>query len=430
MSIERGTLLLQTGRFNEAEQQFRAALIEEPSNALAHAMVGLCLLNQKSYAAAENAARQSIGLRPDWYVGYSVLASVLSERERVKPAVEAIHKAIELNPFDPHLHGTLASLRLKQRDWPATLAAADAGLEIDPENRECLNLRSIALVKLGRRNEAGATLAGALQRNPHDAMTHANQGWTLLNSGDHKAALVHFREALRIDPNLEWAKAGIVESMKARNIIYRVMLRYFLFMARMSGGMQWGIIIGLYVGQQVLFQLGESHPAFAPFVLPIILAYMVFALLTWLASPMFNLMLRIDRFGRYALSRDQTAASNWVGGLLAVGLVLFVIGCFRGENMVTRQGPFQIAGLLTAVLSLTMSAVYRCPVGWPRIVMAVYTLCLAMVMAFFAGSAFVKSWHGVEVVDMLRDRAKLMIEIGILAAGVVANALQAAVVTR
>ena len=66
----------------------------------------------------------------------------------------------------------------------------------------------MALVRLGRRDEAGATLEAALARDPENAVTHANQGWARLHAGDFRGALEHFREALRLNPSLEWARAG------------------------------------------------------------------------------------------------------------------------------------------------------------------------------------------------------------------------------
>jgi len=66
----------------------------------------------------------------------------------------------------------------------------------------------MALVKLGRREAAAATIGAALAKDPQNAHTHANQGWALLHHGDHARRLEHFREALRLDPELDWARAA------------------------------------------------------------------------------------------------------------------------------------------------------------------------------------------------------------------------------
>ena len=41
-----------------------------------------------------------------------------------------------------------------RRRWAAALATADRGLALDPEHAQCTNLRAMALVQLGRKDEA------------------------------------------------------------------------------------------------------------------------------------------------------------------------------------------------------------------------------------------------------------------------------------
>ena len=417
MSIERGSLLLQTGRHELAEREFREALINEPNNALAHAMVAICLGEQKKYAEATAEAQQAIAIRPDWDVGYSALASILTARERLKEAVAAIEQAIGLEPFDPSHHAMLAQIRLKQRQWPAALAAADAGLAIDPEHSVCVNARGIALVNLGRRDEANITIGGALHRNPLNATTHANQGWALLHAGDHKAALEHFRESLRLNPDSQWARAGIVEALKARNIVYRLMLKYFLYMSRLSRQAQWGIIVGGYIGIQMLSQTADKNPAIKPYAMPVLIAYYVFAYMTWLAGPLFNLMLRLDRFGRYALSRDQRVSSNWVGLCLLGGIALAAIGFSKHDSR------FYLLAVTAAVLSIPLSAIFSCLPGWPRWSMAGYAGLMALLTATIGVTVFV--FPTVDPTTLMDTYV-----IGLIATSFVANGLSAASVRK
>src|SRR5206468_3894993 len=147
--------------------------------------------------------------------------------------------------------------------------AAEQGLQLDPEHVGCANLRAMAMVKLGRKAEAGATIDAALAKNPDNALTHANQGWTLLEKGDAKKALEHFCEALRLDPENAWARHGIVEALKARNLIYAVMLKYFLWMSKLSRQAQWAIILIGYFGNQMLGSMARTNPRLAPWVLPL-----------------------------------------------------------------------------------------------------------------------------------------------------------------
>ncbi len=227
----------------------------------------------------------------------------------------------------------------------------------------------MALVKLGRRAEAGATIDTALRRDPEDALTHANQGWTLLHQGQPQKAMEHFREALRLEPNLEWARQGIVEALKARHWIYRQMLRYFLWMGRLSRRAQWGVIIGALIAQNVLNS--ALPPALAP--LGEILAWCLvgFAILTWTADPLFNLLLRLHPLGRLALSRQQIWASNCVG----VCLLLALLGL--GGWAASGDFRFAMTALVSACLILPVAGSFKCPAGGRRLIMASYTILLA-----------------------------------------------------
>jgi len=267
----------------------------------------------------------------------------------------------------------LANIHLQEARWRDALNAAEQGLQFDPEHVGCTNLQAIALVKLGRKSEAGRTIHTALSRNPDNALTHANQGWTLLEQGQPKAAAEHFREALRLDPQNEWARQGIIEALKAQNIIYALMLKYFLWMAKFSRRGQWGIILAGYIGNRLLGVLANAEPDLAPWIWPLRILYLVFALMTWLAYPFFNLLLRLNKFGRWVLSPEQTAASNWFGLCLLLALVSLGGCVFRGFD-----SPWLIAALVFGLLLLPVTAIYKCDAGWPRTVMAAATIAMAL----------------------------------------------------
>ena len=91
----------------------------------------------------------------------------------------------------------LANFKLSRKKYEEALEIANEALEIDAENILALNTRSTSLLKLNRKEESFETIEGALREDPNNAYTHANFGWGLLEKGDHKKALEHFREALK-----------------------------------------------------------------------------------------------------------------------------------------------------------------------------------------------------------------------------------------
>ncbi len=369
-NLQRALLLYQQSRFELAETELRQAIAAEPNDAYAHSLLALCLARREQFQAATDEARQAIGLQPDSSYAHYAHAVILYDRHRPAEALAAIQEAIRLDTTDADYFSLLAAIHFGESRWQEALSAAEQGLQCDPEHVGCANLRAMAMVKLGRRAEAGAMIATALAKNPDSAVTHANQGWTLLHQGEVKKALEHFREALRLDPENEWARHGIIEALKARHFIYAVMLKYFLWMSRFRRQAQWGIIVGAYVGYRLLGILASSQPALAPWILPLQIAYIVFALMTWMASPFFDLVLRLNRFGRLVLTREQTSGSNWFGLCLACALASFGLWLWKG-------GGWLLGAIMFGLLLVPVSSIYRCTPGMPRRVMAGLSLALA-----------------------------------------------------
>jgi tetratricopeptide (TPR) repeat protein len=379
---QRALILHEQKRHAEAERELRQGLALEPSHAGAHALLALSLAEQERWQEATDEANAAVGLAPDFPFAHYARANVLLDRGRLGESREAIAQAIALDAYNPAYFALLAGIELGDKRWSQALAAADQGLAIDPEHARCVNLRAMALVKLGRRGEAGAAIDAALERDPLDAVTHANQGWALLHANEPRKAMEHFREALRLQPDMEWARAGIVEALKAHNPIYRVMLAYFLWMSRLRGRAQWAIIIGGYVGYRLLFSAGRANPQWGWVIWPVVVVYIIFALLTWMADPLFNLLLRLDRFGRYALSRRQIAASNVTGGVLLAAVAAGI------AFLATAQAALLLLAIGLVLLLLPVSGAFKAPKGWPQGVLGAYAGGLALVLLAIVLDAF------------------------------------------
>jgi hypothetical protein len=241
----------------------------------------------------------------------------------------------------------------------------------------------MALVRLGRKSEAAATVDFALHRAPDNAFSHANQGWNRLHQNDPKKAQEHFREALRLEPDLAYAREGMLEALKARNPVYRVMLAYFLWLGRQSSRFQWAFIIGVFFGRRAIDALAQALPALNWLWWPLLGVFYAFVYLSWTAGPMFNLLLLFDRFGRHVLSRDERR------GALAFGVVLggALAGLVAWLGFGREEGFF--ATVTLAVLSICVAATFGRH-GKHRAILGAATAVLALI----AGAAALMLWNG------------------------------------
>jgi tetratricopeptide (TPR) repeat protein len=351
--FERAQLLISQSRFDMAETALRAALTGDPDDYRAHALLAYCLLRLGKGKEAQGEADTAVAKEPGAPYAHYIRALTLAESGRRLEAKTAAREAIRLDPSDADYFALLGGIHLDDKSWNDALKSAESALVLDAEHVQAANVRAAALVKLGRGAEAGATLDSALAREPESAITHANMGWTLLERGDHKKAQEHFREALRLDPDQEWAREGIVESMKARNPVYRFMLQYFFFMSKLPAKGQWAVVLIALVGTRLLRATAKAYPPFEPAALVIGVLYVLFMVATWLARPLFDLVLRLDRFGRLCLSDDQVKGSNWLG------LTLLASAAFLILRFATGLEPLLMAAIGCLALSLPVSGIYQ-----------------------------------------------------------------------
>jgi hypothetical protein len=224
--------------------------------------------------------------------------------------------------------------------------------------------------------ERGGEVVGgsaALETDTASARTHASLGWTLLENGDRRTALHHFREALRLDPHFEAARSGLVTALKAGNPVFRVLLASSFWMARQPSWVRAAVIAGPFVGIPLIGQVAARHPASAAFLTPLLWLYAAFVLFCYIGDPLFNLLVRLHPDGRRALSPDRAAESNGIGLLLAASLVL------TGVWFIADDGIALTGAVFLALYTLPVSAMFRAPAGRPRWLMAVYVGMLGLV---------------------------------------------------
>jgi tetratricopeptide (TPR) repeat protein len=358
--LQRAHLLLGQNRHEDAASAAREAVAADPEDPwgyyfLARALTGL-EQPQKALEAAEAALARAAG-EPAFH-----LARVppLLALKRAKEAVDAACTALEFDPESAPAHNALAWSYIQMDRWQDAFDAASAGLRFAPDDPNLAACRAAAERQLGRAVDALETLRAAVARDPEDPLVHAQLGWTWLDRGNPAKALEHFGEALRLDPEDQNARAGLAEALKARNPLYRLYLNYAFFISRLSGKAQWAIWIGAYVVVRIGMSLAEKsgHPLLG---FGLIAAYLLFMWSTWTIQPIFNLLLRLDRFGRHALSDDQRRGSNLTAGLLLAGASTGLAALAMGQWLLL--GP-ALAALMMMMPGSKVFAYHRASNRW------------------------------------------------------------------
>ncbi len=335
-------------RWSDAAEAWRRELASDPDAGYAHAQLAICLMRLGDAAGARREATAAVQALPDDGGVHWVRAVVALNDHRLPEAEAAALEALRIDPDDSDHHHILAAVLNLLDRAPAALERCEQGLALDPEHAALTDLRASILTRLGRRDEAEAAIGEALRRDPDDPEQHANMGWAKLSARDPEAAARHFAEALRLEPDNAYARAGLVEALKAKHRIYRVFLAYALWMSSLSPPTRWAVVIIGFLVYRVCSRLSELHPHLAPVLMPVVYAYFAFAFLTWMATPLFNLVLLSHPLGRHALSDRERRASLAAGSCMLIAVLAVVAYPITG-HAVALLAAFG-AALTTAVV--------------------------------------------------------------------------------
>lgn len=323
-AILRAQFFINSRRYNEAEAQLKQSLAQNPHDAESLNLLAYCCSMQNKNKEAIQHIDNAIALEPSNSRHFYLRSFIKYDESDYKTAESNIQEALRLNPMEPEYFSLLASILNHTARFKEALEAANAGLAIDAENLSCLNARSVALLKLKKPDAAYATIEKALNYDPLDSHTHTTFGFALLENGDSKGSLLHFREALRLNPHNEGARRGIIEAMKSRYLVYRWFLQYGFWLSRLQGRAQWGFIIGLFILIQVIQKAADAFPNVGLFLVPLIYLYGAFVVFTWLIMPISNLFLQFNKFGRLALNSREKWFAILIGILLGVGIASLI----------------------------------------------------------------------------------------------------------
>lgn len=319
--LQRAEILFEQKRYSEANKFIKEALAIDPNNIFALNILAESYLNLDKIEEAEKIIDRCISLAPNESHFYYLKAIIKAQEKYFDNSEKLLLEAIKIEPSEATYYAYYAHLKLIRKEFNTSLDWCKKALALDPENILALNTRSQALTKLNKFDEAYSTIEEALHHDPNNAYTHTNLGWNLLEKGDHKKALLHFKEALKLDPTDAYAKAGMSEAMKAKFIFYRYFLKYSFWIGNMGGNLQWGVIIGFYVLTRFVKKTAEVDGPLQTILYAAYALLILFALSTWLITPLMNLYLRTNSYGRHMLDDEEIKSSNLVGISLLVALI-------------------------------------------------------------------------------------------------------------
>jgi Tfp pilus assembly protein PilF len=208
--LQRGHEALQANNQALATQEFRAALKLDPGNAEAHANLGAMAFFHGDCPAAEPEFQSALRASPSLTKALALLA--VCERRLGQPSAQTDMESAFANLQDAKLRTQvgveLADFYFQQGDLDHTLPVVHSLVEANPDNVDLLFFAQRIYSEL-----ADNTMNKLALLAPDSARMQQLIAEQLINAGDLKDAIEHYRKAIALDPHLPGMHFELAESI-------------------------------------------------------------------------------------------------------------------------------------------------------------------------------------------------------------------------
>jgi tetratricopeptide (TPR) repeat protein len=315
-NLRRGILLFEQDRYREAAEHLQAAISADPEDAEAYAWLARCWNEQPlKQAEAVSAIDRAIGLDPENSFYFGIKTWILTGQGKALAATHVARRGLELDPLCPVCLNALANAFTHLHEWKNAEIVCRRILEFDADDSAALNLLAQALRHQHRWRESRAVVDQLLGKYPNDSFGLSNAGHAALAVGDHLRANELFREALRLEPGSEFARQGLLASLRGRIWLLNVNRRLLSFLAGLARHLHSPLRIGLALAGMCLSFIAfffacallnlTHHRAGTLLFLTVILTTFLYLALSVITVFLGNFLLLTDPLGRYALNSEE-----------------------------------------------------------------------------------------------------------------------------
>jgi Flp pilus assembly protein TadD len=195
-----GVALEKSGDAAGAIEQFRAARNLDSGNIDIQLELARALLLAQRYEEAEKEFRAALVLRPDSGMAHYGLAECLIQQKKNEEAAAELATYLQSSPKDEIARIKRASILTDLGKNEEALAELDEAATVRPESPETLKLRSLVYFRMKKYDQSVAALQKLETAAPGDIDIHARLGHVLLEKKDYPGAVKELVIAFRADP--------------------------------------------------------------------------------------------------------------------------------------------------------------------------------------------------------------------------------------
>lgn len=157
--------------------------------------------------------RDALREAPENAICHLFLASSLLERKMLGEALEALSRALELDPALASAHFELGKARIQTDDLEGAIASFRRTVELLPEYASAWGNLGAALGEMGDGDGAAEALLRAVALDPASHALHSNLGVTYRDRGQLEEAERAFQKALAIEPRFVFGHYNLAHTL-------------------------------------------------------------------------------------------------------------------------------------------------------------------------------------------------------------------------
>lgn len=206
-----------TPRYTEAEQQYKLATRQDPTDARGHEGLGNVYLDQGKFAEAASAYQQALKIKPDHLPAYQPLGYALVRLSRYPEAIETLTEALKYDPNNAEIYNNLSYMYVHADRFQEAVQASKQAITLLGQTGQAYQqglqnkneVLSHAYKNLGNAydglkqyNDAADALKRAIEIEPTNASAHFNLGLALYNGRRYPDAIQSYKTVIKLRPEL------------------------------------------------------------------------------------------------------------------------------------------------------------------------------------------------------------------------------------
>lgn len=208
-ALSRGNLARERKEYPRAEEEYRRALLLDPSEERVFYALGNLYFEQSRFAEAIQAYRESVRIRPDDAVARKNLGTAYEAERKFAQAIEQYREAIRLDPNYAHAYHNLAQVYARERKHDEAIEHFEKAIEIEPNYARAYNGLGNVYYACKNYPAASKQFQRAIQLDPNYVHAYANLGNTYYAEQRYNDAIEMYQRTIELNPRDAHAYANL-----------------------------------------------------------------------------------------------------------------------------------------------------------------------------------------------------------------------------